>query len=366
MSKVHIVIDAMGGDNAPYAVVYGALRAIRSDRDLQITLTGPENLVLPLVDRARKQFGLSSQQFSRLNFVHVSDYIKMDENPTTALKTKRENSLVTGLRLVKEGADAFVYAGNTGALLEASVLTLGRLPRVKRPALLSIWPVTEKGLIFLDSGANSEVKPEYINQFALLGAVFYQVLHRTSQNPKVGLLNIGTEDIKGTSVYQDAYKLLKSNNFIKFIGNVEPEQMFRGEVDIVVCDGFTGNLVLKTAEATAKYSLKVLKRAIKGSLLGILAGLLIGGSLREFRKRIDYSLLGGAILIGLTKICIKTHGKADPIAIENAIKFAVKLKRRNIQERLELTLKEFAEKELRTCNTDLAKDVGEDLVSEQV
>ena len=368
---VRVVLDAMGGDNAPHAVVKGAILALEQAKaeqlNLTLTLTGPRELVESILKAEVPSYG----KLQNLELVDAKEYIRMDDVPSAAIRSKKDNSLVKGLSIVKEEGDAFVYAGNTGALLEAAVITLGRLPRVKRPALLTIWPVTPtgKGLIFLDSGANSEAKPEYINQFAVLGTVFYQVFHGTSELPSIGLLNIGSESIKGNSLYQEAFKLLKDNPYINFIGNVEPDALFSGEVDVVVCDGFTGNMVLKTAEATAKFAINMLKSAVRSSVLSLIGGFLIKPSLSKLRSKVDYSLQGGALLIGLREICVKTHGRADPIAIKNAIMFAYKLKIGGIQEKLKESiesLENYSNTKLSSNSKDNRQDFRSVPVSETI
>ena len=330
-----VIIDAMGGDNAPESTVRGSLLALSEWDNLEVILTGPE-------EEISKHLTAVPQN---LTVVHTDEYIRMDDQPSQALKQKKNNSLVRGLELLREDrGDAFVYAGNTGALLEAAVLTVGRIPGIKRPALLTLWPIKDSAIAFLDSGANSENKPEFLNQFALMGSLFYKVIYKV-ESPRVGLLNIGSESTKGNQLYQEAFKLLSENPLINFYGNIEPEDIFDGKVDVVVVDGFTGNMVLKTAEASVKFIISKLKEITLKSPLTRLGGLILKPKLKEMKEKLDYSHLGGALLIGLNKLCIKTHGKADEIAIKNAINFARKLHENGILEKLRETLKEVTKKE---------------------
>ena len=335
--EMRVAIDAMGGDNAPDCTVNGSVLALKEWRELKVILTGPKDVVEETLERALQKLSSPSEREeirSRIEIVHTDQYIRMDDPPSLALKDKRDNSLVKSLSLLKSGeVDAVVYAGNTGALLEASVLTLGRLPNVKRPALITLWPVKEGGLAFLDSGANAEAKPDHLNQFAIMGTVFYQVINGYP-SPRVGLLNIGSEEVKGSQLQQEAYKMLRSNELINFIGNVEPEDLFSGKVDVVVADGFTGNMVLKTAEATINFLVSQLRDIAKKSVRATLGGLLLKPYLRDLKKELDYAHLGGALLIGLNYLCIKTHGKADEIAIKNAIGFSRRLHEQSIIEKL--------------------------------
>ncbi|MCD6310741.1 MAG: phosphate acyltransferase PlsX [Candidatus Eremiobacteraeota bacterium] len=306
-----VAVDAMGGDRAPGEIIKGALRAA-GDGMAHILLVGDENRI--------KQFCPSGYP-ENLEVLHTEEYISMDENPSQALKRKKSASMLLAAKAVKEKkAGAMVSAGNTGALLECALLRIGRLQGVKRPAIITIWPTPGNPTVMLDSGANVDCKAEYLVQFARMGAVYSEKI-MGKKNPRIALINIGHEEGKGNMLLQEAHHLMK-NTDLNFIGNLEPRDFLGGATDVAVCDGFTGNLVLKTAESTAGYLFKLIKEAMTSNFINKIAGLILKPSFMELKARFDHSEHGGAPFLGIDGICIKSHGTADSRAIYNAIKSA--------------------------------------------
>lgn len=311
-----IAVDAMGGDEAPEAVVKGA-RAALSDA-CQIVLVGDEA-------KLRGRFG-ALLEAPGLRIAHASEVIGMDETPSTALEKKKDASMVVAARLVKEGqAQALVSAGNTGALMAGSLLTMGRLKGIRRPAIAVKWPTYDAHVdhvLVLDCGANAETKPEYLLQFAHMGAVYMQrVTGRSS--PRVGLLNIGGEVGKGGTLVNAAYGLLEASG-LRFVGNIEPTQMMRGVCDVVVTDGFSGNMILKTGETVAEMIMSTIKSGVRATLRAKIGAWLMKPVFLDVKKKVDHSEYGGALLLGLRAPVVKAHGRSNERAIENAIRVAAR------------------------------------------
>ena len=303
----------MGGDNAPKAIVEGALFALK-DFHCEIILIGDENRIKTCIG--------SQSVPSSLSILHTNEAVAMNENPTAALRQKKKTSVFLATEQVKKGlADAIISAGNTGALLEVAVLTLGRLKGIRRPAIVTPMP-TPKGLaLLLDAGANSDNKPEHLLQFGIMGSIYAEkVLGR--KKPKVGLLNIGKEPNKGNAILLEARELLEHAP-VNFIGNVEPFGFLDGEVDVVVCDGFVGNMVLKTAEAVSEKIFSILKKEFSMSFTRKIGALLLLPAFKSIKSRLDQAEYGGAPFLGVNGICLKSHGRANPRAIRNAIKVAL-------------------------------------------
>lgn len=328
---MRIAIDAMGGDFAPSAIVEGAVSAAQ-DSSINLILVGDQ-----------EQINLELKNHTKLenvSILHTPEYILMDESPTFALKKKKQASLILGAKLVKQReAQALISAGNTGAVMEASLLYIGRIKGIKRPALATFWPTLKSSGMFLDSGANSDCKPEYLLQFAQMGDIYAQKVLEIS-NPKIGLLNIGSEPMKGNAVLSGAYKLL-SQVKLNFIGNVEMRDFLLGNIDVAVCDGFVGNMVLKASEAVAEFFTTILKQEIKKHFLAKAGAIFLKPVFKSLKKRLDHSEHGGAILLGLEGICIKSHGRADARTIYNAIKVAQKAIKNNIVEKIKENLDEL-------------------------
>ena len=313
-----IIVDAMGGDNAPQSNVQGALSAVK-ELGVEIILVGRGEDILA----ALKQDGISDLP-AGVQIAHASEVIEICDDPATAFRRKKDSSLTVGLELLKNGdGDAFVSAGSTGALLSAATLLVKRIRGVRRAAMAPVVP-TGGGAILIDCGATAECTPEYLLQFAFMGSYYAQkVLGRTE--PKVGLLNIGTEPSKGASLQQQAHALLTEAGQagrIRFTGNVEAREAVFGEVDVIVSDGYSGNIFLKTMEGTGGFMTKQLKAMFKKNLTAKLAAVLVAGGLKDFKKLIDAGEVGGTPLLGISKPVIKAHGSSDGYAIKNAIRQA--------------------------------------------
>lgn len=311
---MRIAVDAMGGDNAPQAIVVGAEKAAKEFTDITIVLYGKEQEI-----RKHLQEGLPN-----IEIVHTDEKIESDDDPVRSIRRKKNASMVMAARAVKKKeADAVFSAGNTGALLASGLLIVGRIPGIDRPGLLTTLPSLsgeKEAFNFMDVGANADTKPVNINQHATLGS-YYAKFMRGIERPTVALLNNGTEENKGNELTKQAYQLLQENNQINFIGNVEAREILNGAADVVVTDGFTGNAVLKTIEGTALSMMSLLKKSIfDGGTKAKLGGLLLKDSLSELKDVLDYSKYGGGVLFGLRAPVVKTHGSATSEPVYNTIK----------------------------------------------
>jgi glycerol-3-phosphate acyltransferase PlsX len=323
-----IIVDAMGGDNAPDEVVNGALKAA-SELDVSIILVGVEKAIRPLLSSCK----------GRVDVVNADEIISNDEPPVTAIRRKKDSSIVKGLNLLKEmKGDAMVSAGSTGALMAGGLFILKRFEGVDRPAIATMIPTKKDLVLLMDIGANSEVKARNLIQFALIGNIYAkEILGRAT--PRVGLLNIGTEEEKGNSVIKSAYSSLKQIPEINFVGNVEARSFFDGNADVVVCDGFVGNVFIKTIEGLGSFIFDKLKREIKNRFTYTIGASLLKPALNEIKTSMDYSEYGGAMFLGLNGVLIKCHGSSDKKAIFNGIKVAKKFAEANMDEKLKQSLK---------------------------
>ncbi len=306
-----IALDAMGGDYAPSEIVKGAVLASQELPDAKIILVG---------DQSRIEKELSSyKEKGNIKVAHASEVIDMDESPAQAVKQKKDASINVAVSLVKEGkADAIVSAGNTGALMAASLFKLGRIKRIERPAIATEFPLPSGKVLLLDMGANVDCKPKHLEQFAMMGSLYAQyVLH--IERPKVGLLNIGAEKEKGNELTREAWPLLKKLP-INFIGNVESQEIFNGKADVIVCDGFVGNLILKFGESFAGAVFNLLKGELSRGILSKLGLALLLPAFLRLRKKITYDDYGGAPLLGISAVVYKAHGRSKARAIKNAIR----------------------------------------------
>ena len=306
---VKIAVDMMGGDDAPGIVLDAVKKAVEDFKDLEIILFGDES-----------QYNLSHE---RIEFRHCTEKIEMEDEPVRAIKRKKDSSMVKMAEAVKSGeADGCVSAGNTGALMSAGLFIVGRIKGVARPALVVTLPTTDgKGFVFLDVGANADAKAEHLLQYAQLGNIYAQKI-RGIQNPSVSLLNIGTEAAKGNSLTKKAYDLFEKNQSFNFTGNIEAKTLMDGNVDVVVTDGYTGNMVLKNLEGTAKSIGKMLKETIMSSFKNKLAGAVLKKDLETFARKMDYSEYGGSVLLGLDGTVVKAHGSSNAKAFYSAIRQA--------------------------------------------
>ncbi len=311
-----IIIDAMGGDYAPAEQVLGCVNALKKDKDLYLILCGDETLV-------KAELAKYSYDSSRLEIVHTSETIGMEEIPTKAVKTKKDSSLVVAFRMLKEGkADGLVSSGSTGAVLTAGVLVLGRLKGVSRPALCPIIPNHRGGGTFLcDCGANLECKPINLAHFAVMATAYAQAAYGI-EKPRVGLLNNGTEDHKGLALQQEANELLKTMDCINYVGNVEGRDLMYGDVDVMVADGFTGNIAMKSVEGCGKAVTTLMKKAYKKNLWRMLCAVLSKGVIKDVKNGLDYEGCGGATFLGLSKAVVKGHGNSKARGFEICIQQA--------------------------------------------
>ena len=310
-----IAVDAMGGDLAPAEPVRGALLAHRS-LGIDIALVGdPEAIRAELASHGATPSGIE--------IVPASEVIAMDEAPVRAVRQKKQASINVAMSRMKEGAaSAVVSAGNTGAIMASALLKLGRVAGVERPALGAMAPFTETGILILDVGANADCKPSYLEQFAYMGAVYMETVFGI-ERPRVGLLNIGEEETKGNELTQEVYARLKQSR-LNFVGNIEPDRVHHGPVDVLVSDGFTGNIAVKVTEGVAEFIFGELKTAISSSLRYKLAALVLRPALMQMRSKMDYGEHGGAPLLGVNGVVIVAHGKADAQAMKNAVRLAQK------------------------------------------
>lgn len=309
---MRIAIDAMGGDHAPKSTVEGALAAAREWSDIELILVGRKEELEPLLKDAPANIRLH----------HAEEVIEAEDEPTRAVKRKKDASMVVAGRLVHEGlAEAMISAGNTGALMTTGLFVVGRMEGIKRPALAPMIPTLDgQGVLALDLGANMDSKPEYLAQFALMGNIYRRKVHGL-EKPRVGLLNVGTEPGKGNELTKAAYPLLESLP-IHFVGNVEARDVLTGACDVLVCDGFAGNILLKSLEGTAGALFSLLKQEFTKSLKNKLAAAVLMPSMRGLKQMMDYKAHGGAPLLGLGGLVFKAHGSSDGEAFMNAIRQA--------------------------------------------
>ncbi|RVT67135.1 phosphate acyltransferase PlsX [Niallia taxi] len=306
---MRIALDAMGGDNAPKEIVAGAIKAVQAFPDIEILLVGDE-----------KQINSYLTDKTRISVLHTEEQILATDEPARAVRRKKDASMVLCANEVKEKrADAFISAGNTGALMATGLFVVGRINGIERPALAPTLPtISGAGFLLLDVGANVDAKPEHLVQYGIMGSIYMEKALGI-QNPRVGLLNIGTEEKKGNELTKKTFEELK-NAPVNFIGNVEARDLLDGVCDVVVTDGFTGNMVLKTIEGTALSMFKMLKEVMTSSLKTKLAAGMMKPQLKGLKNKLDYSEYGGAALFGLNAPVIKAHGSSDSNAIYNAIR----------------------------------------------
>ena len=330
---MRIALDAMGGDFAPFETVKGAVQALDELKNLTVVLVGKK-------EKIEEELKKYTYDKNRIEIFDAREVVEMTDDPMTAVKTKKDSSMNRMLELVKSGdVEASVSAGNTGALISASQLKLRRIKGVLRPAITTIFPSKKRDIVLMDVGANADCRPEFINQFGLMGSLYYEEMFGVN-NPRVGLLNIGTEEGKGNEITREAFNLLKNNDKINFIGNIESREMMDGDVDVVVADGFTGNMVLKTAEGTAKFIFSILKDEIQKSLLGKIGALFLKPIFKNLKRKLDSSEYGGALFLGINGISIKAHGNSTARGIKNALKVANKFAEDKFIDRLTEVMKQ--------------------------
>lgn len=323
-----VALDAMGGDFAPKQIVVGAVEAACNLPDVKILLVGRKDDIHKEIDgfsKDRKALAQRAVENGTLEIVHAPDAVEMDDTPTEAVRKKKDCSINVAMRLVKEGqADVFISAGNSGAVATSAILTLGRIPGVKRPAIAMILPTKSSGrpLLLLDAGANMDCHPEWLAQFAIMGDVYAKmVLGR--ENPKVGLMSIGTEDCKGNQLVHDTFPLIKEIKNLNFVGNIEGHDICGGDVDVAVADGFVGNVILKSVESVAHAIGAWLKLELKKNLFRKFCALMLTPAFKALKMQMDPDVYGGAPLLGVPGTVIITHGNSTHKAIFYAVKAGV-------------------------------------------
>ena len=336
-----IILDAMGGDNAPEAAVLGAFEAAKTF-GLEIILVGRGEAILEVMGR----HGITDLP-DGVEIANAEDVVDMHDDPASIIHKRKNSSMVIGLKLLADGkGDAFVSAGSTGALLTGATLLVKRVKGIRRASMAPAMPNKKGGrTVICDCGANAECTPEFLLQFGLVASA-YAKAQLGIEAPKVGLLNIGTEDSKGTQLQKDAYALLRDadkKGLLHFVGNVEARDVPLGEVDVVVCDGFAGNVLLKSIEGTAMFMGSLMKRMFKKNLLSKLGYLLCASGVKEIMKLMDYREIGGTQFLGIKKPVIKAHGSSDALAFRNALKQAAEAAGKDITQDLEQALRLLAE-----------------------
>src|SRR5271169_6636084 len=325
-----IALDAMGSDHAPKPEIEGALLAA-PQYGMRVLLVGPESIIRPELDRHRAARTLP------IEIVHASEYITMDDK-VDAIRANRDSSMRVGLRMVREGqAAGFVTAGNTGAAMATAKVVLGAVPGVDRPALAAVFPTAPgTAAMLLDVGANVDCSPQNLEQFAVMGDIYFRAMFGT-RRPRVGLLSIGEEDSKGNDLTREAFQLLKQLP-LNFVGNVEGRDLYNGKVDVIVADGFVGNVALKISEGVSNLVRTALKESLKATITRQVGALLSRSAFTDFKKRLDHTEYGGAPLLGVKGVCFITHGSSNANAIKNAIRVAAEFAEHPINAEIERTL----------------------------
>ena len=325
--EITVAIDCMGGDHGPHVTVPAALNFLKSNSDVDVVLVGLRDAI----EAELKARG--SRSSPRLRVHHASEVVLMDESPALALRNKKDSSIRVAVELVKNGeAHACVSAGNTGALMAVSRFVLKMLPGIDRPAIIAALPSMRGSTYVLDLGANVDCGPEHLLQFAIMGATLVAAVEHKDR-PSVGLLNIGEEDIKGNEVVKKAAELLRESE-VNFIGNIEGGGIYKGEADVVVCDGFVGNVMLKASEGMVQMVRSFIRQEFMRSVIARLAGVIVMPAIYAFRKRLDPRRFNGATLLGLKGIVVKSHGSADVFGFERAIERAMEEVRNEVLHRL--------------------------------
>lgn len=330
---MRIALDAMGGDHGPEELIAGAILALE-DTELELCLVGDEDAIKKCLNRLEPTQSVAM----RLQIVHTSEMVEMGESPVEAIRKKKNSSVMLAFDLVKKGeAQAAVSAGNSGATMAAAVRKLGRLKGVSRPGIANAFPTLNKPVVMMDVGANVDCRPKHLLEFALMAAAFSRVYD--IESPRVGILTIGEETGKGNQLVKDTWPLLAESS-LNFIGNVEGRDIFQGDVDVIVCDGFVGNICLKVSEGLVEAASQMLSEGIMGSPIAKLGYLLARPVFRKFKKRVDYAEYGGAPLLGINGTGIICHGKSSAVAIKNAILVAQQIVKTKVNENILLSLAE--------------------------
>ena len=339
---MYIALDAMGGDYAPSSNVEGAVQFVK-EYNIGVYLVGKKDIL----EKELKKYNLPSN--TPIEIVHADEIIEMDEAPSIAVRKKRKSSMYIAGKLVREGkAQAFVSAGNTGAAMAISKFIVGAAEGIERPGIAVAFP-TKKGkpTVLIDVGANVDCKPSHLVYFALMGHTYAKEMLKISDNPKIGILSIGEEEGKGNDLVKETYPLLKKTK-LNFVGNAEGRDIFTGDFDVIVCDGFVGNVVLKTSESLGMIIVDMIKEEVKKSFISKIGAFLMLPALKRFKKKADFAEYGGAPLLGTKGTCIITHGRADGKAIKNALKVASEFEKMHFNNKLKENIKNLIPEELQT------------------
>ena len=333
----NIALDAMGGDNAPVEIVKGAIDAIRKEPDMKVFLVGKQDIV----EEELKKYQYNKEQ---IEVVHASEVIETAEAPVNAIRKKKDSSIVVGMKLVKEGkADAFVSAGSSGAILVGGQVIVGRIKGVERPPLAPLIP-TEKGVsLLIDCGANVDARPSHLVQFAKMGSIYMEHVLGI-KNPRVGIVNIGAEEEKGNALVKETFPLLKEQDDINFVGSVEAREIPHGQADVVVCEAFAGNIILKLYEGVGAVLISKVKEGLMTSFRSKIGALLIKPALKSTLKQFDASEYGGAPLLGLKGLVVKTHGSSKAKEVSNTLAQCVTFKKQKINEKIQECIQSDQEK----------------------
>ncbi len=324
---MYIALDAMGGDHGPDEQVAGAIQALE-ETEHQLILVGNESAIRGSLNRLAPDSAI----VSRLRIVHTSEVIEMGESPVDAIRKKKNSSVMVAFDLVKKGeAMAAVSAGNSGATMAAAIRKLGRLRNVSRPGIANAFPTLKKPVVMMDVGANVDCRPQHLFEFAIMGSAYSSVFEVNS--PKIGILSIGEETGKGNLLVKEAYEMLAESS-LNFVGNVEGRDIFQGNVDVIVCDGFVGNICLKVSEGLVEAATEMIRAGIMESVKAKLGYFLARSVFQKFKKRVDYAEYGGAPLLGINGVGIICHGKSNGMAIKNAISEAGKIIDNKVNERI--------------------------------
>lgn len=327
MIKYIIAVDAMGGDNAPDAIVAGAVQAVREFKDIKVLLAGPKDRIEALIADAK-------DVADRIEILPADEVITMEEAPMLAVRKKVNSSMVQAMLAVREKrAGAVVSAGSTGAVLACGMLRIGRIRGIERPALAPVIPGAKKPFLLIDSGANVDCQPKYLNQFGLMGSVYMRSVMGI-EDPAVGLVNIGAEEEKGNKLTKETYQLMKAQKSYRFVGNAEARDIPGGDFDVVVADGFDGNIILKYTEGIVKALLSMLKEGLMSSTVTKIGAALSKPAFRDLKRKLDYNAYGGAPMLGVEGAVVKAHGSSGEEAIKNAVRQAREMLAGNVVEKI--------------------------------
>jgi phosphate acyltransferase len=333
-SRCRIVVDAMGGDYAPQNAVTGAVQALEESDDIELFLAGRK-------DDIRKVLAENNLSFKEENIINTPDVIEMAESPTVAIKSKPDSSIVTGAKYVRDGkADAFVSAGNTGAVMAASTIIIGRIQGVGRPTIGSLIPTTGGISILFDVGASVDSKPQHLLEYAVMGTIFAKEIYNLN-NPSVGLLSVGEEDTKGSETVIAAHKMLKKTN-LNFLGNIEGRDILNGTANVIICDGFIGNILLKFGESFVTFLKLRFKNYAEKSITNKLRVGVAKGAMKSILKEFDYQEYGGVPLLGVNGIAIIGHGSSTPKAIKNMVFRANEMYKKKLTEKIASSIKQYS------------------------